>query len=120
MVSVKWGTPTRESKVLLFSIPFQVTVPGSGIQKPYVGLPTLSDSFLGGSAPNLRSPWKKNPFPTLANLPLSSTDVVELCFWNAPHSGYISPEAIVTTLSMLTRLRSLILEFRSSYLEPTG
>jgi hypothetical protein len=79
----------------------------------------LSDSFLGGSAPGLRQlDLYGIPFPTLPRLLLSATDLVLLKLWDIPHSGYISPEAIVTCLSTLTRLRKLFLSFRSPRSRP--
>jgi hypothetical protein len=76
--------------------------------------PALSDSFLGGSAPRLQTLALTGvPFPTLANLLLSTHDLVELDLRDIPHSGYISPEAMVTGFSALTRLQTLCLKFRS-------
>jgi hypothetical protein len=81
--------------------------------------PVLSDSFLGGSAPRLRYVSLNGiPFPTLPKLLLSTTDLVRLNLWNIPHSGYISPEAIATCLSTLTRLEVLNLSFRSPQSRP--
>ncbi len=76
--------------------------------------PVISDSFLGGSAPRLQHlSLNRIPFPALPKLPLSATDLVALGLRNIPHSGYISPEAMVACLSALTRLESLFLGFRS-------
>jgi len=76
--------------------------------------PVLPDPFLGGSAPRLEELRLYGiPFPGLPKLLLSTTDLVDLRFDLIPHSGYISPEAMVTALSALTRLRKLHLEFRS-------
>jgi hypothetical protein len=76
--------------------------------------PTVSDSFLGGSAPNLRYLHLSYvPFPGLPKLLSSATHLVTLHLLLIPHSGYISPEAIVTALSALTRLKKICLEFRS-------
>jgi hypothetical protein len=79
----------------------------------------LPDSFLGGSAPRLQ---KLNldgiPFPGLPNLLLSITHLVYLYLRNIPHSGYFSPEAMVTTLSTLTRLDKLVLDFQSPLSRP--
>jgi hypothetical protein len=83
--------------------------------------PIISDSFLGGSAPRLRELTLDGiPFPALPNLLLSATDLVELQLWNIPHSGYISPEAMVACLSAsaLTRLKTLSLGFRSPRSRP--
>jgi hypothetical protein len=76
--------------------------------------PVLSDSFLGGSAPHLQSlRLYRIPFPALPKLLLSATHLANLSLQNIPHSGYISPELMVTALSALTSLRSLLLEFQS-------
>jgi hypothetical protein len=76
--------------------------------------PALPDSFLGGSTPRLRTLTLNGiPFPALPNLLLSPHNLVKLHLWDIPLSGYISPEAIVTHLSALTRLETLILGFRS-------
>jgi hypothetical protein len=51
----------------------------------------LSDSFLGGSAPRLRSLILSHiSFPALAKLLLSTNDLVDLRLGKIPHSGYIS------------------------------
>ena len=76
--------------------------------------PVVPDSFLGGSAPRLRSlSLDRIPFPSLPRLLLSATDLVNLSLCDIPLSGYISPEAMVASLSTLTRLKSLWLEFQS-------
>ena len=76
--------------------------------------PVLTDSFLGGSAPCLRYlALTSVPFPGLPKLLLSSTHIVRLWLVNIPHSGYISPEAMVTCLSMLTSLEELYFQFHS-------
>ena len=78
--------------------------------------PAITDSFLGGSAPRLRSldftgiPF---PFPALGKLLLSTTDLVTLCLEDIPKSGYISPEQIATSLSALTKLKTFSIGFRS-------
>jgi hypothetical protein len=77
-------------------------------------VPVLPDSFLGGSAPRLRYfCMAAIPFPGLPNLLLSATHLVVLWLSNIPHSGYISPEAMVTCLSVLTSLELLQLVFES-------
>ena len=74
----------------------------------------LPDSFLGGSAPRLESlSLKRIPFPGLSKLLLSATHLVRLHLEGIPHSGYISPEVMVTALSTLTSLENLWLEFES-------
>jgi F-box-like len=74
----------------------------------------IPDSFLGGSAPRLQYiSLKFISFPGLPKLLLSSTHLVDLDYCNIPHSGYISPEAMATTLATLTCLRNLALDFQS-------
>jgi hypothetical protein len=69
-------------------------------------------SFLGGSAPSLRIlVWIHLPFPALPELLLSATNLVRLWYDLIPTSGYISPQAMATALSELTRLESLSLTF---------
>ena len=81
--------------------------------------PVLPDGFLDGSAPNLRYlALGSIAFPTLPKLLLSSTHLVHLILSNIPHSGYISPEKVVTCLSTLTSLESLHLSFRSPLSRP--
>jgi hypothetical protein len=76
--------------------------------------PVIPDSFLGGSAPRLRSlSLDRIPFSTLPRLLLSATNLVNLSLCDVPLSGFISPEAMVAGLSILTRLKSLWLEFQS-------
>jgi len=78
----------------------------------------LPDSFLGGSAPSLRSLWLDGiPFPGLPKLHFSAT-LVSLRLLTIPYSGYISPEAMVNCLSVLTSLESLRLEFQSPLSSP--
>ena len=76
--------------------------------------PGLPDSFLGGSAPRLRVIWLTGiPFPGIGKLLLSTTDLVTLSLHDIPRSGYISPEAMVASLSTLARLETFCLQFRS-------
>jgi hypothetical protein len=79
----------------------------------------LPDSFLGGSAPRLRILTLDSiPFPRLPRLLLSATHLVELTLWAIPHSGYFSPEAMGTALSILTSLESFWLGFQSPLSRP--
>jgi len=74
----------------------------------------ISCSFLGGSAPSLLDLALIGvPFPQLVELLLSATNLVHLRYNNFTGSGYIPPQAMVTGLSMLTRLESLSLTFES-------
>jgi hypothetical protein len=71
-----------------------------------------SDSFLDGCAPRLQH-FSSNgvPFPGWPKSLLSATHLAYLRLSNIPHSGYISPEAMVALLSVLSCLRALYLEF---------
>ena len=81
--------------------------------------PALPDSFLGGSAPRLRHlTLSAIPFPGLPKLLLSATHLVYLALYHIPHSGYISPEAMVTCLSVLTSLEELRLCLHSPSSSP--
>jgi hypothetical protein len=74
--------------------------------------PILPDSFLGGSAPRLRSLiLDKLSFPALPKLLLSTCHLVNLDLSSIPRSWYIPPEAMATSLSALTSLESLYLHF---------
>src|SRR5712671_6624848 len=98
----------------------------SAMQKPFPELihlelsvngnvvPVLPDSFLGGSAPRLRELWLKSvPFPSMPKLFSSGNSLVKLYLEDIPESGYISPDTMATALTVMTRLESLHLEFRS-------
>ena len=77
-------------------------------------VPVVPNSFLGGSAPLLRHfSLDRIPFPGLLNLLLSATHLVSLHLDDIPHSGYFSPDTMVTALSTLTSLNFLWLKFRS-------
>jgi hypothetical protein len=86
-------------------------------------MPVVPDSFLRGSGPHLQEislTWV--PFPGLPKLLSSATRLVTLLLWeipHSPHSGYISPEAMVTCLSSLTSLESLEIGFQSPQSRPT-
>ena len=96
----------------------QVPFPELEILRLSVGgstAPRLPDSFLGGSAPRLRSLTLDSiPFPGLPKLLLSATHLVKLSLY----VGYISPGAMVTCLSVLTRLEELYFQFK--FLRPSS
>ena len=84
------------------------------LQSRYKTMPALPALFLGGTAPLLQTlSLERIPFPGLPKLLLSATHLVSLRLWDVPHSGYISPEALVDCLSVLTRLGSLFIWFES-------
>jgi len=79
----------------------------------------LPDSFLGGSAPRLRKlSLGRIPFPSIPKLLLSANGLLTLDLWNIPDSGYISPDAMATALTVMTRLESLRLKFLSPRSRP--
>ncbi|KAH9963388.1 hypothetical protein BGW80DRAFT_853066 [Lactifluus volemus] len=81
----------------------------------YEHAPVLSDAFLGGSAPRLRSLRLEGlTFPTLPQFLLSCNDLSELELLRMSDIGYNSPEAMATGLSALTRLTHLNIEFEQS------
>ena len=100
------------------------------MQKPFPALttlilsgdktgPVIPNSIFGGSAPHLRYLSLSHIlFPRLSKFLLSATDLVHLDLGRIPDSGYISPEAMATCLSVLTRLVSLKLEFESPRSRP--
>jgi hypothetical protein len=108
-----WGAPNSLLKNPVAMKPFPALTSldlSSNDERPLV----LPDLFLGGSAPRLRSIWLDGiPFPGIGKLLRSTTDLVTLSLHDIPHSGYISPEAMVASLSTLTRLKELCLGFRS-------
>jgi hypothetical protein len=86
------------------------------LQAGFNTMPVVPASFLGGSAPRLQRLFLDSiPFPGLPNLLLSAVHLVELDLIEIPDSGYISPEAMFTCLSVLTRLERLVIEFDSRF-----
>jgi hypothetical protein len=76
------------------------------------GQQVLPDTFLGGSAPRLQYlRLFYISFPTLPKLLLSTSDLVQLHLLHMPTSGYISPDAMATSLSALTKLEALTIGF---------
>ena len=79
----------------------------------------LQDSFLGGSAPNLRSLRLRGvTYPTLPKLLLTAKGLVDLRLLNIPFSDYISPDSMASCLSSLTKLEDLRLGFLSRASSP--
>ena len=82
-------------------------------------VPAVPDSFLGGSAPRLQEfSLEGIPIPRLPKLLMSATRLVELKLQKIPYSGYFSPEAMVTCLSMLFQLEKLSISFESPQRRP--
>lgn len=77
-------------------------------------VPILPVEFLARSAPSLKAIiLTRIPFPTLPLLLPSTSNLVTLELRNIPQTGYISPEAMVTGLATLTRLKYLSIQFQS-------
>ena len=116
----------RVNKIAIYGIPNSLLKEFGAMKSPFPALTelrlqsdeayplALPDSFLLGSAPRLRTLSLNGiSFPALPKLFLSTSDLVELHLRHIPPSGYISPEALATSLSVLTRLKSLSLIHRS-------
>ena len=87
--------------------------------KPGETAAVVPASFLGGSAPHLQKLWLTSiSFPGLTKLLLSATHLVNLELRNIPQSGYILPEAMATSLSVMTRLETLGIGFESPRSRP--
>jgi len=81
--------------------------------------PIFPNSFLGGSAPRLQSLILGGiPCPGLPKLLRSAIHLVTLELSGIPHSGYFPPGAMVTGLSVLTRLEKLVIAFDSPQCRP--
>jgi hypothetical protein len=84
-----------------------------------VSMSMLPETFLGGSAPQLETfELRGIPFPTFPSFILSSTQIKHLYFEYIPHSGYISPEVMATSLAALPNLTSLFIGFQSPLSRP--
>ena len=92
---------------------------GERVEDEIIEMPDIPESFLGGSAPHLQRLYlDRIPFSRLPKLLLSATGLVALSIWKTPHSGYISPEAMVRCLSTLTSLEDLCIGFQSPLSRP--
>jgi hypothetical protein len=104
------------------------------MQKPFPALRSLEfegdeeiefvipDAFLGRSAPLLQDIFLGDfRFPGLPKLLSSTSDLVKLNLWCFPMTGegHISPDAMITYLSVLTKLRSLSLTFPLQTTQPS-
>ena len=114
-INLLWCTNSQIEKLwAIMQAPFpELTILSLSFGPPSNRL-VLPDLFLGGSAPRLRFlALETFQFPGLPKLLLSATHLVHLSLSNIPHSGYISPEAMVTYLSVLTSLEEFRLRFDS-------
>jgi len=117
---------SRVSRIWLQSVPgwvwerftaaMQVPFPElTDLEVSHESIPVLPDSFLGGSAPRLRSLELCSVPPR--KLLLSASHLVNLSLWNL-HSKYILPDGMVACLSSLIRLETLRLAFQFSESRP--
>ena len=124
-ITAALGQHDRVFKIKIHNIPNSLLLQFAAMKMPFPALTELDISscdqivqvvlysLLGGSMPQLRSLRLTGiAFPTIPKLLLSTSDLVDLCLWGIPHSGHISPVAIVAGLSSLTKLRTLVLGFR--------
>ena len=86
----------------------------------------LGDAFLGGSAPlllEIRLCGIRFRYPSLPKLLSSTSNLAALGLWGTPMTGegLISPDAMATYLSALTKLRSVAISFlrQTSFPYPT-
>jgi hypothetical protein len=83
--------------------------------------PGISDSFLGGFAPRLRSiTFEGIPFYGFPKFFLSATHLVHLNLDEIPQFGYISPEAMAAIISASSNLEKLYINFRSPESRPVS
>jgi hypothetical protein len=81
--------------------------------------PVLPAEFLGGSAPRLQEISLSGvPYPSLPTLLSSTSDLVKLDLFNIPPTGYISPEAMVSSLATLPRLETFVIGFKLATSRP--
>lgn len=79
----------------------------------------FSEGFLGGSAPRLQSCKLSGiPIPRIWKILSSANHLIYLRLEDIPHSGYISPEAMVAALSAAPNLKELELGFQSPRSRP--
>jgi hypothetical protein len=84
----------------------------SSISSPELTTLVLPDTFLGGSAPRMRSfALVGIPFPAFPRLALSANHLLSLRLWDIPDAGYISPENMATCLAALPCLEALSIGF---------
>ncbi|KAI9437224.1 hypothetical protein H4582DRAFT_1958697 [Lactarius indigo] len=76
-------------------------------------VPIIPQGFLGESTRLKKITLGSISFPALPKLLLSCRDLVNLHLMEIPNSGYISPEAMVASLSSLSRLKTLEIGFSS-------
>jgi hypothetical protein len=80
---------------------------------PFVDLPIIPGTFLGGCAPRLKTIYIACiPYPAAPTLLSSARDLVDVDLRYIPSSGFIPPEAMVASLAALPKLQSLAFVFQ--------
>ena len=117
-VNLKLAGPQLEQVLAAMQVPFPELTDLHLFSEDET-LSVIPDSFFDGSAPRLRTVDLSGiPFPGLPNLLLSATRLVSLELTDVPDSGYISSEATVALISVLSSLESFSLVFRSPRSRP--
>ena len=114
-------------QVLKLNVPYSLSKKMATVtQKPFLALthlqleskkdspmPALPRTFLGGCTPRLQKIYLNGiPFPAAPTLLLSARDLVDVDLRDIPNNGYISPEAMITSLAVLPKLKYLTFGFR--------
>ena len=82
--------------------------------------PVLPRDFLGGGTLRLQEVHLRDiSFPSLPTLLSSANDLVDLRLEEIPETCYLPPEAMVATLAVLTRLKTLYIQYRYPILHAT-
>ena len=112
-IHINVTTPLLERLATLARQPFPTLEHLELSTQTETGLILPSES-LGGPFPRLRVlHLTRIAFPTLKHILLSAENLVFLKLEALPSSGYISPEALVVSLTVMTRLETLHLHFLS-------
>jgi hypothetical protein len=118
--------PSRIHRIIIHAAAPQIRKVSTALQKSFPALahlelacyvyptdsPVILRRCLGGSAPHLQHlSLKYISCPQLSTLLSSARGLVTLNLDQIPPNGYMSPEAIVTSLAVLTKLTSLYIAF---------
>jgi hypothetical protein len=111
MMNSRWGNLPWRKLVAAMQEPFPV-LRHLEFRGTFHEALVLPSGFLGRSAPCLQDLFLEHiSFPELPTLLLSARDLVSLTLTYIRPTGYISPEAMATGLSALTKLETLHIAF---------
>ena len=100
--------PELQKLIAVMDKPYSILRTFSLMASIFDSEPVLPKTFLGGSAPSLRSLSLKDvQFPTFPEFILSSNHIVSLSLCRV---GYFSPEVMAGCLAVLPKLSSFLLE----------